>query len=340
MNRYSFLDDYSEGCHPRILEQLSHSNLSQTVAYGQDSYSDRARQRIKQQLKSPGSQIFFVTGGTQANLITIAAALRPHEAIVAPASGHIVTREAGAIEATGHKVVCVESPDGKLTPQQIETVLSQHHAGPHMVKPRMVYISNATEFGTLYRKAELTSIKRCCEQHNILLFIDGARMAVALASVDNDLSLADLARLSDFFTLGATKNGALAGEAIVVNRQETAEEFAFHIKQRGAMLAKGRLLGVQFEVLFEGDLYFTIAKHANHMAAKIARAVRNAGHQLLQETETNQVFAILPDSLISQLQADFDFYIWQKQDEQHSLIRLVTSWATDEAQVDRFIAYL
>jgi len=340
MHRYSFLDDYSEGCHPEILTRLTQTNLEQQAAYGQDLHSNHAKQLIGERLDSASAQIYFVTGGTQANLISIAAALRPHEAVISAASGHIANREAGAIEATGHKIICVASDDGKLTPPQIETAIAQHHAAPHMVKPAMVYLSNATEFGTCYRLAELEAIKACCEKHNLLLFVDGARLAVALAADCNDLSLAALARLADIFTLGATKNGALLGEAVVVSHAEIGGEFAFHIKQRGAMLAKGKLLGVQFEVLFEEQLYFELAARANRLAAKLSDALVAAGHRLFQATETNQVFAILPDSLIIQLQQEFDFYIWQKQDETHSLVRMVTSWATDEALVERLIARL
>ena len=329
MIRHSFLDDYSEGAHPAILKALSETNLVQQVAYGDDNYSNEARKLIKAQMEGVDPGVWFVASGTLANILSISSVLRPHEAVIAPASGHIVVRETGAIEATGHKIITVPPVEGKLTPQSIESALYANAHFPHMAKPRLVYISNATEVGTVYTKAELQAISALCKTRGLLLLVDGARLGAALTADKNDLTLADIAKLADIFWIGGTKVGALIGEAIVIPNHSLREDFAFHIKQRGALLAKGRVLGLQFRELFQDGLYFRLAHHANHMASQLSSAISDAGYGFAAETETNQLFPIIPNVLIEKLKTQFDFYVWEPHTDNRSIIRLVTSWATD-----------
>lgn len=337
MGKYSFMDDYSEGCHPQILQALSTTNMVQQTAYGDDEYSIDAKKHIQKHLNATDTPIFFVAGGTLANLIIISSVLRPHEAVISVNSGHIVVRETGAIESTGHKIITVPPQNGKLTPSSIKDALAANAHYPHMAKPRLVYVSNATEIGTVYSKSELTAISKTCKANGLLLLVDGARLGTALTADANDLTLKDISELADIFWVGGTKVGALFGEAIIIPNKSLAEDFSFHIKQRGALLAKGRVLGVQFSELFKNDLFFGLSKHANQMATKLSDAIVNNGHSLSANTESNQVFPILPNDVIENLQQSFDFYIWEKYDEKKSVIRLVTSWATDEAQVNAFI---
>lgn len=338
--KYSFKNDYSEGCHPSILEAMGKANLEQCEAYGTDTYSNEARKLIRDHLGQVDTPIFFVTGGTQANLIIHACALRSHEAVIAPSSGHIQTNEAGAIEATGHKVITADAVNGKLTAAQLQKVLDTHNHFPHVTRPRMVYISNATEIGTVYNKAELTALSEICRSNRLYLMVDGARLGTALASDDSDLTLRDLAELTDVFWIGGTKCGALFGEAIVIPNKALAEDFEIHLKQRGALLAKGSALGIQFKHLFTNDLYFDLARHANQLAQKMSDGIKAAGFEMAAECQANMLMAILPNNVIDHLQTSFDFYVWQKIDDDHSQVRLVTSWATGEAQVDRFIEEL
>lgn len=338
MTKYSFLDDYSEGAHPDILKALCDTNLVQQTAYGDDAYSQEARDLIRQHLGDIKPDVWFVASGTLANILTISSALRPHEAVIAPASGHAVVRETGAIEATGHKIITVPPVQGKLTIDSISAALKANAHYPHMAKPRLVYISNATEIGTLYSKAELSAISTLCRERGLLLLLDGARLGAALSAKKNDLTLKNIAELTDMFWIGGTKVGALVGEAIVIPNSALRAEFNFHIKQRGALLAKGRLLGIQFRELFRHKLYFDLARHANGMAQRLSLGISKAGHRFIVETETNQIFAILPDALIEKVKVKFDFYVWEKHDVESSVIRLVTSWATRESQVDEFIA--
>ncbi|BBU32078.1 amino acid lyase (plasmid) [Burkholderia sp. THE68] len=339
---YSFLDDYSEGAHPDILSALVGSNYIQQAPYGEDTYSADATNLIRARLGSGfNGAIHYVASGTMANIVSISSCLRPHEAVIAVNSGHIVVREAGAIEATGHKLITVPAVDGKLTPENIEAALSGNAHFPHMARPRLLYLSNATETGTVYTLTELREISALARQHGLILFLDGARLGAALASSRNDATLADIASLVDLFWIGGTKAGGLLGEAIVVCNPALKEDFAFHIKQRGGMLAKGRLLGIQFQALFGvKDLFVENARHANAMAARLAAGIADRGYALDAETATNQVFPILPDSVISALKEHFAFYIWTKAQGDHSVIRLVTSWATDEQQIDAFLARL
>ncbi len=337
MSKYSFLDDYSEGCHPQILESLAKNNMTQQIAYGDDEYTKEARKLIAAHMGDIAPAIYFIAGGTLANIIIISSCLRPHEAVIAPSSGHIVVRETGAIETTGHKIITVPCAQGKLTPADIRGALDSNAHFPHMAKPRLVYISNATELGTLYSKAELSDLSEICKASGLLLFVDGARLGAALTADSNDVSLEDLAELSDVFWIGGTKAGALLGEAVVIPNAQLAKDFPFHVKQRGALMAKGRVLGIQFLELFRDGLFFDVNKKANALAQLLSQGVVDAGHSLAATTQTNQVFPILPNKLIDALKQDFDFYIWEKFDDQHSVTRLVTSWATEEEQVKVFL---
>ena len=340
MARYRFTNDYSEGAHPSILEALSSTNLAQQEAYGYDEYSDEARELIRGHMGGADPAIWFVPSGTIANTLCILGALRPHAAVVAPSSGHIAGPEAGAVEATGHKVVAVPPVDGKLTPDSIEAALEEHSLYPHMVVPRMVYVSNATEVGTVYTKAELTAISSLCRDRGLLLLLDGARLGAALASPRNDLSLADIAGLADAFWIGGTKAGALLGEAVVVPNAALAADFEVLVKQRGAMLAKGRILGLQFRELFRDRLFFELAERANAMAARLADGLRAKGVGFSAEPETNQLFPLLDGGRIERLQGEFDFYVWGAAGGDLSVVRLVVSWATPEKAVDDFVAAL
>lgn len=334
---YSFRNDYSEGAHPRILQKLLQTNDAQQAGYGEDEYSREAKALLREKMNHAEAKIYFVSGGTQANLIVIAALLRPHEAVISAQTGHIFVHETGAIESTGHRVIAVPTNDGKLTSLHLQQVLEEYSLRPHVVKPKMVYLSNSTETGTIYTKAELSELSALCRSEGLYLYMDGARLGHALTAIDNDLALADLAQLTDAFYIGGTKNGALLGEAIVFSTVELATDFDYLLKQRGALLAKGRLLGVQFLELFRDDLYFTLARHANAMAQKIAAALKDLGYPFLTQTTTNQIFPILPNRVLRQLEEHYLFYVWQKMDADHSAIRLITSWTTNEAVVDAFI---
>jgi len=335
--KYSFKNDYSEGCHPNILEALVRTNLNQQNGYGYDDYSNEARELIREKANNPEADIHFVSGGTQANLLIISSILRPHESVISAETGHIFTNETGAIEATGHKIHGVSTEDGKLKMEHIQSVLDSHTNKPHQLKQKLVYISNSTEIGTIYKRQELKELYEFCQANNLYLFLDGARLGQALTSEINDLSLEDIANFTDVFYLGGTKNGALLGEAIVITNDQLKVDFGFHIKQKGAMLAKGRLLGIQFLELMKEDLYFDLAKHSNAQAMKIKAALHQKGFQFLSETFTNQIFPILNHAQIEKLSEKFDFYVWKKINETNSAIRLITSWATSDEVVEDFI---
>jgi threonine aldolase len=336
MYKFRFFNDYSEGAHPVVLGLLTGTNSDQEEGYGSDTLSRRAEDLIKQAVENPQAAVHFISGGTQANLIALAAMLRPYESVIAASTAHINVHEAGAIEATGHKINTVPTQDGKLTAEKIQAVVDEH-TDEHMVKPRVVFISNSTEVGTVYTKQELESISRTCRANQLYLYLDGARLGSALVSTDSDLSLADLGRLVDLFYIGGTKNGALLGEAMVINTPELQRDFRFHLKQRGALLAKGRLLGIQFLGLFGQGLYFELALHANAMAARLAQGILEQGYDFLTPPSTNQIFPIFPDALIAELQQNYGFYTWAKAGRDHSAVRLVTSWATPAEKVDEFL---
>lgn len=296
----------------------------------------QAKNLIRQKIKSD-SDIYFVSGGTQANLLVISSILKPYQCVISAATGHILNNETGAIEATGHKILSIDKEDGKLTPEDIIPVLENHKNIPHQVMPKLVYVSNSTELGTVYTLTELEKLSAFCKENHLYIFMDGARMGHGLTSEISDLTLEKVAQLTDVFYLGGTKNGALIGEAIVINNNELRQDFAFNIKQRGALLAKGRLLGIQFLELMKEDLYFELAAHANRQAMKIKKALKERGVKFLSDTYTNQIFPILSNSLIEKLSEKFEFYVWKKIDDDFSAIRIITSWNTADEPVDEFI---
>ena len=334
---YSFRNDYSEGAHPKVLQALTDTNLVQTCGYGLDPICEEARDLIRSLCDAPEAGVHFLTGGTQTNLTVIASLLQPYEAVIAAHTGHVNCHETGAIEATGHKVCTAHSPDGKVTPAMVESVLAIHaDGGEHMVSPRLVYISDTTEIGTVYTKAELIALRHCCDEHGLLLFLDGARLGSALTSPDNDLTLPELAALTHAFTIGGTKNGALFGEALVLTRP--MPHFRWHMKQRGAVLAKGRLLGLQFQALLEDGLYFDLARRANELAFRLRDGVAALGYPFPVASPSNQQFPVLPNETVAKLQEmGYEFETDHPVDANHTCIRLVTSWATPETAVEDFL---
>lgn len=332
--------DYSEGAHPKVLEKLIQTNLEQTAGYGVDPYCQKAAGLIKEKCKRQDVDVHFLVGGTQTNTIVISAALRPHQGVISAYTGHINTHESGAIEAVGHKVLALPSTDGKLTACQIHTSYTEHISDvnyEHTVQPKLVYISNPTEIGTIYSKEELFSISEICRKDGLLLYMDGARLGYALCAEDNDLDLPTITELCDAFYIGGTKIGALFGEALVICNNSLKKDFRYIIKQRGGMLAKGRLLGIQFLALFEEDLYFDMASHANKMAILIKEAFAKKGYSFLITSTTNQQFPIVPNTVLSKLKESFEYSFWQKIDDNHSAVRFCTSWATELSDVQKLI---
>jgi len=336
---YSFKNDYSEGAHPNILNALIQTNMEQAQGYGYDKHSLAAISHIQHEINDTSAYVHFITGGTQTNLITIGAFLRPHEACVAACTGHIAVHEAGAIECTGHKVITVDTPKGKLSPEDVQSVLDLH-GDEHMVKPKLVYISNPTELGTVYTLDELKALSTHCHANDLILYCDGARLGTALCIKEAGINLANLYELTDAFFIGGTKIGALAGEALVIRTKALQADMNYHIKQRGGLLAKGKLLGIQFEELFKSDLYIQLAQHSIDMAQKLVKGFEEHSIEFLVEPQTNQIFPILNNSAIEHLQNHFDFYVWKKINEDQSAIRLITSWATPQSAVDLFLEKL
>lgn len=333
---YSFKNDYSEGAHSRILNALVETNLEQTDGYSTDYHTGKAIELLKRKMDCEDADIHLLVGGTQVNLTAISAFLRSHQAVIGADTSHVNCHETGAIESTGHKVITMKTDDGKLTSNLIQKVVDAH-TDEHMVQPKLVYISNSTELGTLYKKSELEELHKCCKENNLLLYLDGARLGSALVSEENDLTLADIAKLTDAFYIGGTKNGALFGEALVICKESLKEDFRYFIKQKGGLLAKGRLLGIQFEELFKDDLYFDIARHANNMAILLKSAIKERGYEFLTDSSTNQQFPIMPNDIVKKISEKYSFNIERVIDSENSVIRLVTSWATNEENVLEFI---
>lgn len=333
---FNFKNDYSEGCHPRILDALTRTNLTQTVGYGLDEHCANAAALIKKAIDCERADIHFLVGGTQTNMTAISSFLRPHHCVLSAATGHVNVHETGAIEATGHKVVTRPTPDGKLTASLIQDMVDEH-TDEHMVKPGLVYISQSTELGTVYTKEELESIRACCRKNGLLVYIDGARLACALSSDDCDVTLSDLPNLCDAFYIGGTKNGMLFGEALVLVNEALKSDFRFHIKQRGGMLAKGRLLGIQFEEQFRDNLYLELGLHANAMALRLQAGLEAKGYPLLQRSPTNQVFPILTVKQYENFSSIALFETWSSLPDGRKVIRLVTSWATRQEAIDEFL---
>ena len=334
-----FENDYTEGAHKRILERLIATNEEQMPGYGKDEYCQNASVYIRKECQAEEAAIHFLVGGTQTNTTMIASILRPHQGAISAVSGHISSNETGAIEATGHKVLPLPSEDGKITATQVKELYDAHWndaSHEHKVQPGLVYISNPTENGTVYRKAELAALSKVCRECNLPLILDGARLGYGLASIDNDLTLADYAKLCDLFYIGGTKIGAMFGEAVVIINESLKKDFRYYMKQRGGLLAKGRMLGIQFETLFEDGLYYEISNHAVEMATILRQAFIDNGFSLRYESTSNQLFPILPAPVITALRKGYSFSFWEEIDATHSAVRFCTSWATKKEHVEMF----
>lgn len=336
-----FESDYLEGAHPALLSRLLETNLEQAPGYGADPWCESAREKIRAACGCPGAAVHFLVGGTQTNAVVIDALLARHEGVLAAVTGHINGHEAGAVEACGHKVLPLPQKEGKLSAAEVRRYLAQFYADenhPHMVAPGMVYLSHPTEYGTLYTAAELRALHEVCAEYRIPLFLDGARLGYGLAAAGNDLSLPEIARCCDVFYIGGTKVGALCGEAVVFPNPSLAPHFFTVMKQRGALLAKGRLLGVQFDALFTGGLYEEIAAHGVRMARRLKEGLARRGVRFFLETPTNQQFVILENGELERLSHNVDFTRWEALDEGHTVVRLAVSWATREEDVDALLA--
>lgn len=334
-----FTSDYVNGAAPEVLNHLSETNSKNLTGYGSDDYCEIAISKIKKACNKPDADVYFLTGGTQTNQIVISTVLKPFEGVIAANTGHVSGHEAGAIEFSGHKVLQISHKDGKLSDNSIENLIKDFYNDrnhEHMVFPGMVYISLPTEYGTLYSKNELQNIYQVCQKYNIFLYIDGARLGYALASPQNDLSLSDIANLCDAFYIGGTKVGALCGEALIFtkNRFETPAHFITQIKQHGALLAKGRLLGVQFDALFTDNLYYKIGEHGILMAEKLKSIFKTKGFRFYLESPTNQQFIILENSKMEELSKTIAFSFWEKYDENHTVVRFATSWSTTQQDLE------
>ena len=338
-----FQCDYNEGAHPKVMEKLLETNLEQTVGYGEDEHCAHAADLIRKACGDDSLAVHFLVGGTQANMTVIAAALRPHQGVIAAQTGHINGHETGAVESTGHKVLALPQTDGKISASQVKDLCEAHlndASFEHTVQPKMVYISNPTEYGTLYTRKELEALHEVCRRYGLYLFLDGARLGYGLAAADNELDLPFIAACCDVFYIGGTKVGALFGEAVVMSNEELKKDFRYLIKQKGGMLAKGRLLGVQFEALFEDGLYLEISRHADRLADKLREAFTQAGFPFLVENQTNQIFPVIPDHILEKLGEKYGFNYQERVDETHSAVRFCTSWATTEENTDRLITDL
>lgn len=339
----SFASDYMEGAHPAILARLTDTNLLKTQGYGTDPFSDSARRKIRTACGCPDAEVHFLVGGTQTNATVIDAVLKSYQGVIAPASGHISVHEAGAIESGGHKVLTLPQKLGKITAADIAAFIADYRNDAnhdHMVMPGMVYLSHPTEYGTLYSLRELREISAVCRENALPLYLDGARLAYALACPENDVTLHDLAELCDVFYIGGTKCGALFGEAVVIPRKDFIPHFFTIMKQHGALLAKGRLLGIQFDALFSDDLYLRIGANAITAADQIRNALLDHGYHLYFESPTNQVFVVLENEKMAALAEKVEFGFWEKFDDAHTVVRIATSWATGEADVKKLIGIL
>ena len=332
---YRFTNDYSEGAHPSILEAMTATNLEGNFGYGCDPHCEHAAALIRQKIARPDADVHFFVGGTQTNATCICAFLRPHEAAIAAHSGHICVHETGAVEATGHKCIAMPAaPGGKLTPELVRQAVAAH-PDEHMVKPRLVYVSNTTEVGGVYTTAELEALRAVCDELGLLLYLDGARLASALAC--GGASFEDLGALCDAFYIGGTKNGAIFGEAVCIMNPALKPDFRYILKQHGGMLAKGWLLGVQFEQLMAGGLYEELGEHSTRMARQLAEGLKGLGVEFLFESPSNQIFPILPDEVLAKLEGAFHWEVKAALEGGRSCIRLVCSWATQQAAVTAFL---
>lgn len=341
--RLPFASDYQQGAHPRILERLAAANMEANPGYGTDAHSDHARELIRTACNAPQAEVHFLVGGTQANAVAIDALLAPWQGVVAADSGHVSIHEAGAIEACGHKVIQFPEKDGKLNAADVDAMATsweQDENHDHMVMPGLVYISQPTEYGTLYSLDELSALRATCDAHSMKLYVDGARLAYALAAPSNNVQPSDLARLADAFYIGGTKCGALLGEAMVFPKPSTCPHFFTLMKRRGALLAKGMVAGIQFETLLDGDLYQQIGTRAVEQAGRIAQAFQTAGCELMHPQETNQVFVALDEKRYAQLSARVEMSFWEQLADGRTVVRLATSWATSDEDVDALVGLL
>ena len=332
--------DYAEGAHERILARLTETNYEQTPGYGMDAHCEAARRHIRREIGVEDADVHFLVGGTQANTIMLASILRPHQGALSATTGHIAVHETGAIEATGHKVLALPSDDGKITAEQVRSEHAAHWSDPsheHVVQPGLVYLSQPTENGTIYSKSEFASLHAACRDCALPLVVDGARMGYGLAAPGGDLALSDIAALSDMFSIGGTKVGALFGEAVVIVNNALKKDFRYIIKQRGGMLAKGRLLGIQFETLFEDGLYYEVSRHAVEQAMRIRDAFTARGVSFRYDSPTNQQFPILSAAALRKLGEKYSFSHWEKHDEHHDVVRFCTSWATKREHIDMLL---
>ena len=335
---FSFECDYLQGCRPKILEALSATNLVTQPGYSNDIWCHSAAEKIKAAFDAPNHDVYFLTGGTQTNAVVIDSLTKPYEGVISADTGHVNVHEAGAIEHTGHKVLALPHHDGKLDAAEVDAYIQNFYADPswtHMVKPGMVYVSHPTEYGTLYTAAELTALSEVCRRWEIPLFLDGARLGYGLMSRNTDVTPALLAQLCDVFYIGGTKVGALCGEAVVFRPNLMPAQFPTIVKQHGAMVAKGRVLGVQFDTLFTDGLYFEISKNAIDMAQKMKDLFRRKGYEFFKETPTNQQFVLLSDEQMARLEPLVGFSVWEKADATHTVVRFATSWATTDEDLKK-----
>lgn len=336
-----FQNDYVEGAHPAVLQKLIDTNMEQSVGYGEDLYCEEARAQIRKAVGREDVDVHFLVGGTQTNLTVIDAALRPYQGALCAQTGHINVHETGAVEACGHKVLALPGQDGKITAAQVKEAYDSHWADgahEHMVQPKLVYISHPTELGTLYTKQELTDLRKVCDECGLYLFLDGARLAYGLAAEGTDVTLSDIAALTDAFYIGGTKVGALFGECVVISQPALKEDFRYLIKQKGGMLAKGRLLGLQFLAMFENDLYMEMGRHADRLAMKLKKELQEKGYRFYMDSITNQQFVIVEDTKLQELEKEFLFNHETRYDADHTVIRICTSWATKEEHIEKLVA--
>ncbi len=334
-----FRSDYSQGAHPKVMEALMKTNMEHTDGYGLDSHSEHAARMIRELIGIEDCSVHMMVGGTPCNVTVIASSLRPYESVISVRSGHAYFHETGAVEGTGHRVVTVEGIDGKLTPELIDLAFEEYQ-DEHTPLPRMVYVSQPTETGTVYSRAEMEALSRKCGEKGLYFYVDGARLGAALTCRENDLSIRELASLCDAFYIGGTKNGALFGEALVIKNKEMDDHFRFMIKRQCGLLAKGRLIGVQFEALLEGgsdSIYFSMASHANHMAEELREGLKALGIGFDGGSQTNQLFPVLPSDVVKELEKEFFFYEWAPEKNGMITIRLVTGWGTEEPDVQAFL---
>ena len=339
----SFESDYIEGAHPLILEALAKTNMEALSGYGADQYTQSAKKKIAEACGCPSAQVLFLTGGTQTNQIIIDTVLHQYEGVVAAQTGHVSVHEAGAIEYTGHKVLTIPSHNGKMDAGELESFINDFNSDgncEHMVFPGMAYISQPTEYGTLYSKKELEDISAVCHKNNIPLFVDGARLGYGIMSPASEVSLAELAKLCDVFYIGGTKGGALCGEAVVFTKNNMPLHFENLVKKHGALLAKGRLTGIQFDVLFTDNLYFDIAKNAIDRAMELKELFLSKGYKLFLDSPTNQQFVILENKKLEELKKSLLFSFWEKYDDTHTVVRFATSWATTTEKIQKLAAVL